>query len=740
MRHGYVIVVSVVSVVSVSMLVGCVDQPADPETTEDGQNVQVQDTSYPVPTGAYFVAKTGKDNNPGTQTKPFLTIAHALAAVPAGSTIIVRAGAYHESISAVGKQVTLQPYPHEQVWMKGSVVVSTWTKESSPTVAWRHDNWTNQLCHGSCVSTAAIVDPSFPMAGYPDQVFVDGMPGLKQVGSRGAVRPGTFYVDNNSHKLYVGSDPAGHTVESSDLPIALQLGGAASGSVVRGIGIAQYGSNQDYSHNPAAVIVTGSNITLEANTIIQSAGSNIAAYGASMVLRNNYVSQSGFNGVVGNNSDNILVEGNTFSYANLENFLLGGSASGAAGVKLCSAHGLMIRDNVFDHNTGAGLWLDVSDYNATIIRNLASNNVRNGIFFEISGTAVIASNVLIDNQLHGVKISGSTNVRIFNNTFVHNESELGIYEDPRHNTNSSDLALGITWDTANVAVENNLFSNATGANLVYTVDASTPDHTDAAHMITAMDYNGYYRTSSASPATLVDWARLGTSPAQYQTFSTFASGTGREAHGIAFDNRAVNPFFVDVAAGDYHVASTSAAYHAGTALPSEIASALGVGGPVSMGAIAWPGSSTTPTGSGMNIALHEAWSALAGDHFYTADPNELAYALAVGYVDDGVKFHVATAPQSGLNPVYRLFNSGTGDHFYTIDANERDAAINQFGYTLETVAFYASTSQGSGEVPVYRLYGPAIGDHMYTDDPAARDAAVEKFGYRYEQIAFYVAP
>ena len=44
--------------------------------------------------GTFFVSTSGSDSNPGSQAQPFRTIQHAVDAVSAGDTIIVRAGAY----------------------------------------------------------------------------------------------------------------------------------------------------------------------------------------------------------------------------------------------------------------------------------------------------------------------------------------------------------------------------------------------------------------------------------------------------------------------------------------------------------------------------------------------------------------------------------------------------------------------------------------------------------------------
>src|SRR5437868_3469626 len=142
-----------------------------------GQSLQIPDTACPIPAGALFVAPTGNDASPGTQQLPLRTVARAVAVAPSGATIVLRAGVYRETFGNVVRPVTIQPYPHEQAWLSGSDVVNTWEPATS---GWEHHGWTAQFCH-SCYAPDAI-DAKHPYAGWPDQLFFDGVP-LAQVAS-----------------------------------------------------------------------------------------------------------------------------------------------------------------------------------------------------------------------------------------------------------------------------------------------------------------------------------------------------------------------------------------------------------------------------------------------------------------------------------------------------------------------------------------------------------------------------
>src|SRR3954453_18548188 len=75
--------------------------------------------SYPVPAGAVFVSPAGADAGTGAAAAPVRTLTRALALTPAGGTIVMRGGVYHESLT-VTKTVTIQNYPGETVWLDGA--------------------------------------------------------------------------------------------------------------------------------------------------------------------------------------------------------------------------------------------------------------------------------------------------------------------------------------------------------------------------------------------------------------------------------------------------------------------------------------------------------------------------------------------------------------------------------------------------------------------------------------------
>ncbi|MDQ3639999.1 MAG: right-handed parallel beta-helix repeat-containing protein [Actinomycetota bacterium] len=692
--------------------------------------------SYPVPSGAVVVATWGSDANAGTASAPLRTIAAAVGRAAAGSTIVIRGGTYRETLGTISKRLVYQPYPGEAVSLRGSAVVSGWVSDGS---IWRRDNWTAEHCQ-SCYPWNAI-DPAYPLAGKPDMVFRDGTP-LRQVGTRSEVSAGEFFVDYAGDKLYIGSDPGGRLMEASVHEKAMQFNGFASGSVVRGLSFMHYAPHFN-GDRPAMVVANTSSLTFERNSFSRSATSGLSIYGQNAKILDNEFINNGLTGLHGYLAHGTLVEGNRLASNNQEHFVEMGLAASAAGAKFGTTHNLTMRNNIAEGNYGKGLWCDLSCFNTVIVSNLLRGNSKDGISYETSSKGIIASNVAADNGLVGLKISESNSVRAYNNTLTDNFQQIGVYDSARSNSNTYERSLGITWDTRNVVIRNNIFSTSGSAGaVVHTNDSSTPDVTSAAEMIPSMDYNAYYRGSSASPSTLVRWCRKDLAALNFSTLNNFRSTTGRDTHGITYDDQA-NPYFVDEANGNYSLKAGSPAAGTGEALPADIAAAIGVSGGVAVnrGALRWPtGATPPPTPTSEAAAVYRLVNPGNSDHFYTISVGERDAAISqYGYTYETVGFYAWPSAGSGRIPVYRLYNPATGGHFYTASASERDAAISQYGYTYETVGFYAWPSAESGGTPVYRLVNSTTGDHFYTASVSERDTAISRYGYIYENIAFYAA-
>jgi parallel beta-helix repeat protein len=542
--------------------------------------ITLADTNYAIPSNAYYVSPAGSDANPGSVSAPFATIAKALLVAPAGSTVVLRDGTYREALT-MKRSITLQAFPHEQPWIVGSDIVTGFTAAGS---TWTRP-WVSTLCH-TCFPSA-VVDPAFPESGQPEQVFIDGVP-LQQVDTLAGVVGGTFYYAISAHQLTLGSDPTGHAVEVTVRPTALMIVAAASGAAVKGIGFARTGSTYDSSAG-AMVQSIATGVLFDHDTFAWSATRGLNDYAANSVVTNNLFLYNGSNGFHANTADGLVFQNNRVAFSNAEHFSITPSPyASEGGAKITHTWNGTVIGNLFDDNGANGLWFDVTSTNAVIANNTVLRNAGHGIAYEVSGNLILAGNVVAQNGRVGIKISGVSHAEIWNNTVVGNGwVQLGIYEDPRVDTNPIDNAAGITYDTTNVRVVNNvLVSAATAVKPVFeSFDISSPHHFTTAQMITQDDHNLWSRPSSAAPKYLVNWATSLTTSTRYLTLATAQTGTTRENSSIAADNTPSSVLFNDPSFDDYSPAPGSPLNQAGATLPPAVAAAMGVAqSPVQLGA------------------------------------------------------------------------------------------------------------------------------------------------------------
>ena len=521
--------------------------------------IDIKDTNYSIPDEAYFVSPDGSDTNSGKAANSPWSLAKAMTSVPSGSTIVFRGGTYRNfDKTNISKKLTLQAYPHEKPWIKGSVLVTDWVSDGS---TWRKDSWNYSFAPNMAKE---YIDPLYPMAGHRDMVYIDGV-SLKQVASKQEVVPGTFYVDSTNKKLYVGDNPAGKTVESTANIQSFNITKSGAGSVVRGLGFAHYAD--------AGLQVWTSGVTLENNTFAWNGfeGVKLGNSSPDAIVRGNTFSYNGCKGISGSNVHRMLLEDNIISYNNIERFSIFWDSGG---VKVIKTDKLVWRKNLVENNFSNGMWIDESSTNSTIVNNTVRHNSALGIFFEISHKAIIAGNVAYRNQV-GIMVSNSSNARIYNNTLAQNSKNIVIKDTTRNNTDTTGIAAGATWIVRNTVIKNNILSNARGSVVFEVSSCSTKEPSTL--LIEAADYNAYYRTLSSKPKNVILWS-LGSSNCSvgYTSMPTFISGTGYEKKSLVIDNVATQPFFVDESKNDYQLKVGSPAIGRGEPLPEDIADAIGL--------------------------------------------------------------------------------------------------------------------------------------------------------------------
>ncbi|WP_163834103.1 hypothetical protein [Spartinivicinus ruber] len=133
------------------------------------------------------------------------------------------------------------------------------------------------------------------------------------------------------------------------------------------------------------------------------------------------------------------------------------------------------------------------------------------------------------------------------------------------------------------------------------------------------------------------------------------------------------------------------------------------------------------------VPLHRYWNLAIGDHFYTADKNELGNGKD-GWVYEGIEGYLFNQPKNGTTPLYRYWNLVAGDHFYTTNWNE--LGVDKNFYRLEGIVGYVLTEQKPESKPLYRYWNPYNTDHFYTTDWTA--LANGRQGWGFEKVEGYL--
>lgn len=543
-------------------------------------NAEIQDTSYPVPSDALIVSPSGNDSNPGTLQSPLKTLTTAMnrAYNQPGTTIVLRTGVYREAPGAFSTRLTIQPYPHEKVWIKGSMVLSDWHQDSG---MWRQDNFTPDLCR-TCIPDG-VVSQEAPMAGQPDMVFIDGT-ALRPVASRTQVTAGTFYLDTTARVLWIGSSPLGHTVEAAVLPSAMMpVTQGAAGTVIRGLGFAQFASYASYSTEPAMVLGNADSLTFENNTFAQGSSRGLfLSESANSVIRGNTFINNRLQGFSSYRGNHLLFENNKVIGNNAAKFIFTGNQGNAGGAKITYSSDVTIRSNLFKQNIGTGMWFDLSCDNLKITSNTFSQNTGHGLDLELSANAIIASNLSVNNATNGIQLNNTSQVDIYNNILAQNNGDLRMIDDSRVNYDSNEISRGITWITGEVHSFNNVFSDDNTSNpLLMVRDYDSTPLKPAGQMLTYSDTNIYSRAGTGNP---IEWWNDTSGSDHTVSFQTFLGSTGRDTHSALTGSQVLN----DTVNGDFVLRPDAQTLVHPATLPYAVSQALGISTvPSTVGILDW---------------------------------------------------------------------------------------------------------------------------------------------------------
>lgn len=410
-----------------------------------------QTYELPIVSGkVYYVAPDGNGAEPGQSLTNPTSLDSAIARVVSGDAIVIRGGVYRTGNLEVNQGIAIQPYEDEQPVLKGTYVAANWKNLGNGlwVTKWtrlfpdKPADWWQRSTEGKKTPLCKFND---------DMVFVDGK-FLQSVGWEGGVDENSYYIDYDDSLVYIGIDPTNRLVEITAFNSALiRTTGECHGKqadhegfVIRGITFTQYayraleiegaepGKAEDESQFGKDVVGT----TLENCTI--SYCSRVAGFfrGDRLTIRHCMISNTSTEGVYVIASNDILLEGNIFERNNIENI----TGYYPAAVKIFNqCHRATFRDNlVTDLPNSNGVWYDVGEVDGVFVNNwvenvghvektIPTNQVwpsSNGFFFEISKGAVCAGNVFV-NCDHGIMILNSSNVGVYQNTFVNSMACFG---------------------------------------------------------------------------------------------------------------------------------------------------------------------------------------------------------------------------------------------------------------------------------------------------------------------------
>lgn len=531
--------------------------PEPPTSSSDIGALAIGTARYAAPANALFVSSSdGNDGNSGTQASPLGSVRAAVARAGAGQAIVLRQGNYHESISvAPSKSVTIQAYPGEAVWFDGSVPVTNWARSGS---TWVAAGWGAQFDSSASFTSGSnaggFVNPAYPMAAHPDQVFLDGKQ-LAQVAAGTTPGAGQFAVNYSARTITVGTDPAGHAMRASDLSQAFVVSGRVK---LLGVGVRRYAT----SLPQIGTVYLGGSVggdVLENVVIQDNAGQGLSLGTTGCTVNRVSALDNGMTGIHSNRGSGSVIENSLISGNNTQHF---NAAPSAGGIKITRVDGFTIRHNEVTHNLDVnGIWTDVSARNFVIADNLVAANgaAPYGILTELSDTGFIAGN-RVSGAKYGITVFDTGNVRVFNNTLSSNSVwDIGLSQDERRNSDPA-TSSAIPWVVRNIVVDNNEFGTA-GSFQFYVLDKRT--RTPASSMNITIDGNVFPVSQAQRQPVMAGWGGGdNVSVAYYRTPAQLNSGA--------------NAHWTNLQSGGSQALAASSQDSIAVPLPADVAAALGV--------------------------------------------------------------------------------------------------------------------------------------------------------------------
>ena len=348
---------------------------------------------------------------------------------PRGGTLVVPAGLYRESVT-ISLPIVIDGSAAE---IRGSDAWDAWRETGNGT--WRSSVPIPDLDTGGvCLEERCA---------WPEQVFLDGT-ALTQVAD--APGPGEFAVDAQRHVL-LADEPAGHVIEVTTRPRWVEV--EAPDVELRGFTmrhVASPAQSGGIQSRRGADRLTVREVVLEDahGALISFQDVDGAALLDSELRRGGQLAVH----VGGDGTRRLTVARNRLLDSNTEGF---DPAWEAGGLKAALSSDLVLEDNVVTGNDGPGLWCDIDCRDVHYVGNRVSHNTGAGIFFDISDGAVIEDNIVWENGWDhptwgwgaGILVSSSTAAVVRDNVLAWNADGISIISQRRDRA-AGDAVRGIS--------------------------------------------------------------------------------------------------------------------------------------------------------------------------------------------------------------------------------------------------------------------------------------------------------
>jgi len=457
--------------------------------------------AYGQSNSSFYVATTGDDSNPGTETAPWRTVQHAADTVRAGSTVNVRGGVYEELVNiktsgnATDGYITFRSYPGETAVLDAGHIVPN-GRSGILTI---HDK--------SYVRIEGFEIRNFRTAEHRLTPL-----GISIMGAGSHIE----LLKNNVHHIeqtFNGRDGPGHGANGFGIAVyGTDAKTPISELVIDGNEVhhLQTGSSE-------SLVVNGNviNFRITHNVVHDNNNIGIDVIGFERTAPDPAVDQARDGVVSGNLVYNITSKGNP-AY---------GDDVNSDGIYVDGGTRILIEQNVM-HDVDFGIEL-ASEHKDRATSYITARN-----------------NLIYHCHTAGVSIGGYAPERghTDHSTVVNNT----LYENDTSDTGSGEFQM--QWNMADDIFENNIVY--AGPRCLITLNRSQVEKNQSPVTI---DHNVYYCASGANAST---WKE---SAATVTGFDQYVQATGNDRH-----SRFLDPHFVDPGTNDFHLRSDSPAIAAGT--------------------------------------------------------------------------------------------------------------------------------------------------------------------------------